>query len=116
MNDFTTPTIEYDQLWPLLVVFGVACLGLLVEAFLPRDYRYTAQATLTIGGLVAALIGTVLVGRNLKDLGDGVAHGSLTAEQTIAVDGPAVFLWGLLLARLFPEPDTAHARSATGRI
>ncbi|MEZ5094129.1 NADH-quinone oxidoreductase subunit NuoN [Nocardioides sp.] len=118
MNDFTTPTIEYDQLWPLLVVFGVACLGLLVEAFLPRVYRYTAQVTLTIGGLVAALIGTVLVGRNLKDLGDGVAHGSLTAEQTIAVDGPAVFLWGLLLilaiagAMLFAERQLEGGVSA----
>ena len=96
MNDFVKPTIEYPQLWPLLVIFGVACVGVLVEAFLPRENRYLAQVTLTIGGLAAALVGVVMVAGNLKSIG-GVAHGSLAAEDTIAVDGPTVFLWGLLL-------------------
>ena len=41
MNDFVKPTIEYAQLWPLLVVFGVACLGVLVEAFLPSGAAAT---------------------------------------------------------------------------
>jgi NADH-quinone oxidoreductase subunit N len=109
VTDFTSPTIEYAQIWPLLVVFGLACVGLLLEAFLPRVYRYTAQATLTIGGLLAALIGTVMVGLNLEELDGGAAYGSLTAEQTLAVDGPTVFLWGLILvlgiagAMLFAE-------------
>ena len=40
MNEFVKPTIEYAQLWPLLLVFGVACVGVLVEAFLPRRLRY----------------------------------------------------------------------------
>lgn len=96
MNDFVKPTIEYAQLWPLLVVFGVACLGVLVEAFLSRESRYLAQVTLTLGGLVASLAGVVMVWLNLEDL-DGVARGSLTAEGSVAVDGPTVFLWGLLL-------------------
>ncbi len=118
MNDFSTPTIEYAQLWPLLVVFGLACVGLLLEAFLPRAYRYSAQATLTIGGLLVALVGTVMVGLDLDELGDGVAYGSLTAEQTIAVDGPTVFLWGLILvlgvagAMLFAERDLEGGVSA----
>ena len=118
MNDFSSPTIEYAQLWPLLVVFGVACLGLLLEAFLPRPSRYLAQTTLTIGGLAVALFGTVMVGRNLAELGDGAARGSLTAEQTIAVDGPTVFLWGLLLvlgiagALLFAERELDGGLSA----
>ena len=34
--EFVKPTIEYAQLWPMFVVFGVACAGVLVEAFLPR--------------------------------------------------------------------------------
>lgn len=118
MNEFSSPTIEYAQLWPLLVVFGVACVGLLLEAFLPRPYRYLAQTTLTIGGLAVALFGTVMVGRNLGELGEGVARGSLTAEQTIAVDGPTVFLWGLLLvlgiagALLFAERELEGGVSA----
>ncbi len=118
MNEFTSPTIEYAELWPLIVVYVIACLGLLVEAFLPRAYRYTAQVTLTIGGLAAALVGTVMVGLNLEDLGDGTALGVLTAEETIAVDGPTVFLWGLLLvlgiagAMLFAERDLEGGVSA----
>jgi NADH-quinone oxidoreductase subunit N len=97
VSEFTSPTIEFAQLWPMLVVFGVACVGLLIEAFLPRVYRYTAQTVLTIGGLIAALVGAITVGLNLKDLGDGAARGGFAAEQTIAVDGPTVFLWVLLL-------------------
>ena len=43
---FVKPTIEYGELWPMLVVFGVACLGVLVEAFVPRERRYLAQVVL----------------------------------------------------------------------
>ena len=55
MTEFVKPSIEYFELWPLLVVFGVACLGVVVEAFLPRSVRYTAQVALALGGLVLAL-------------------------------------------------------------
>ena len=36
VTEFIKPTIEYFELFPLLVVFGVACLGVVVEAFAPR--------------------------------------------------------------------------------
>ncbi len=97
MNEFVKPQIEYAQLWPLLVVFGVACLGVLVEAFLPRGRRHLAQTGLSLVGLVAALVGVVLVARDLEVLGDGAARGLLAAGETIVVDGPTVFLWGLIL-------------------
>lgn len=97
MNEFVKPTIEYAQLWPLLVVFGAACVGVVFEAFLPRSLRFLAQVTLTLGGLVAALVGTVAVAKDLKELGKGVARGGLAAEDTLAVDGPTIFIWGLLL-------------------
>jgi NADH-quinone oxidoreductase subunit N len=95
--EFVKPTIEYSQLWPMLVVFGVACVGVVVEAFVPRAHRYLAQTVLAALGLVAALVGTVLVARDLDVLGDGVARGAIDAEGTIVVDGPTVFIWGLLL-------------------
>jgi len=93
---FQKPHIEYAQLWPMLVVFGVACLGVIVEAFVPRERRYLAQTVLTLVGLVAALVGTCLVARDLTSLG-GVARGLIAAEGTIVVDGPTVFFWGLIL-------------------
>lgn len=109
MNEFTKPTIEYAELLPLLIVFGVACVGVVVEAFVPRAQRYLAQTLLTIGGLAIALAATVKVAVDLPEVADGAARGSMTAMGTIAVDGPTVFLWvlvlvlGVLGAMLFAE-------------
>jgi NADH-quinone oxidoreductase subunit N len=95
--DFTKPTIEYADVWPLLVVFGVACAGVVVEAFVPRAHRFVVQTWLAIVGVVVALVGTVLVARDLDVLGDGTARGAIDVEGTIAVDGPTLFFWGMLL-------------------
>ncbi|WP_296607212.1 NADH-quinone oxidoreductase subunit NuoN [Nocardioides sp.] len=95
--DFTKPTIEYADLWPLLVVFGVACAGVVVEAFVPRALRFVVQTLLAVAGILAALLGTILVARDLDVLGDGAARGTVDAMGTIAVDGPTVFFWGILL-------------------
>ncbi|MCW2797838.1 NADH-quinone oxidoreductase subunit NuoN [Nocardioides sp.] len=97
MNDFVNPTIEYAQLWPILVVFGVACLGVVLEAFLPRGRRHLSQSVLAVLGLAAALGGTVYVGLDLHKFGGGAARGLIAAEGTIVVDGPTVYLWGLIL-------------------
>ena len=37
--DFTAPSIEYSVLAPMLIVFGAAVLGVLIEAFVPRHSR-----------------------------------------------------------------------------
>lgn len=95
--DFTKPTIEYAELSPILIVFGVAIVGVLVEAFLPRERRYLTQVVLTSLGLVAALAATVWVGLDLSKVGDGAARGLVAAEGTVVVDGPSVFFWGLIL-------------------
>ena len=95
--DFVKPTIEYADLWPILVVFGVACVGILAEAFLPRERRFGVQTVLAVAGLVAALVGTILVARDLDVLGDGLARGAIDVEGTIVVDGPTLFLWGMIL-------------------
>jgi NADH-quinone oxidoreductase subunit N len=97
VKDFTKPTIEYFELSPILIVLGVACLGVLVEAFAPRHLRYVSQTILTTAGIVGALVMTVVVGLKLDHVGD-TAIGKITAEGAIAVDGPSVFLWGTILA------------------
>ncbi|MDT0200705.1 NADH-quinone oxidoreductase subunit NuoN [Nocardioides sp. AE5] len=93
--EFTKPVIEYAELSPLLVVFGVALLGIALEAFLPRSLRYPVQATLAGLGTLAALGTVIWVGIGLDDHGAG--RGLIGAEGAVAVDGPAIFLWGLLL-------------------
>jgi NADH-quinone oxidoreductase subunit N len=116
--EFTKPTIDYAELFPLLVVFGVACLGVLVEAFAPRGVRYLAQSLIAGAGLVAALVTTVMVGAGLDPVEGGGASGLLTVEGTLVVDGPTVFLWGLVLvlalagALLFAERNLDGGVSA----
>ncbi|QNG21597.1 NADH-quinone oxidoreductase subunit NuoN [Rhodococcus triatomae] len=81
------PSIEYGQLSPMLIVFGVAVAGVLVEAFVPRGGRFPTQLVLTIGGLVAAF-GAVLA---LSGTRDTAVAGS------VVVDGPTLFLQGAIL-------------------
>jgi NADH-quinone oxidoreductase subunit N len=95
--EFQTPNVEYGLISPLLIVFGAACIGVLVEAFVPRSSRYRVQAILAPVAIVAALVATVWVALDLKPRGDGAGFGSIAVEGAIAVDGPAVFLWGTLL-------------------
>ncbi|WP_107704505.1 NADH-quinone oxidoreductase subunit NuoN [Nocardioides allogilvus] len=97
MTDFVKPTIDYFELFPLLVVFGAACLGVVVEAFAPRAVRYGAQVLLSLGGLAAATVSVVLIARDSEVYADGAARGILAVGGTIAVDGPTLFLWGLIL-------------------
>ncbi len=95
--EFSKPTIEYFELSPILIVFGVACLGVMVEAFAPRRLRYLSQTLLAGTGLVAALVMTVVVGVRLDEVGDG-AIGLIAAEGALAIDGPSIFLWATILA------------------
>src|SRR3954470_5128087 len=92
---FDSPDLAYSKLYPLLIVFGVALVGVLVEAFLPRERRYVVQTVLALVGLLAAFVGVILVAGDLADHQD--AHGSIEAMGAIAVDGPSLFIWGTLL-------------------
>ncbi|MBS41720.1 MAG: NADH-quinone oxidoreductase subunit NuoN [Nocardioides sp.] len=93
--DYLKPTLEYAELSPLLIVFGAALLGVAVEAFAPRSRRHTVQVVVAGVGTVAALAATVAVGVGLDAAGSG--RGLVGAEGSIVVDGPATFIWGLIL-------------------
>ena len=95
--EFTTPSIEYSLLAPLLIIFGVALLGVLVEAFVPRQLRYVSQTSLAVVGVLTALVMTVVVALDLTPRGDSAGFGQIVAEGAIAVDGPTLFLWGTIL-------------------
>jgi len=86
------PSIEYGLLSPILIVFGVAVAGVLVEAFAPRRLRYPAQMALSLAGLLAAFGAVVAVYRSL-----GADAGRLAAVGAVAVDKPALFLQGTIL-------------------
>ena len=95
--EFQKPSLEYGLLSPLLIVFGVAVVGVLLEAFLPRHLRYLVQTLVAALGLVGALVATLLVGAGLTERDGGIARGSIAAEGAIAVDGPSIFIWATLL-------------------
>ena len=87
-----TPSVEYGLLSPMLIVFGVAIAGVLVEAFLPRQRRYVTQLVLSLGGLLAALVAVVVLTR---DLHGAVGHPAVMGA--VVVDTPALFLQGTIL-------------------
>ncbi len=87
-TDIQAPSIAYLQLMPILVVFGAAILGVLVEAFVPADKRRVTQVVVAVLGLAVAL-GFVIY---LADVGTS----RLVVESSIAVDGPTLFLQGTL--------------------
>src|SRR5689334_13204190 len=97
MPDFSKPSIEYFELLPLFIVFGAACVGVLVEAFVPRETRRVPQVGVSLVGLAAALGATIWVATDVKEVGDGAARGLVGAEGSVIVDGPTLYLWGLVL-------------------
>jgi NADH-quinone oxidoreductase subunit N len=96
-DSFVKPHIDYNQLLPILVVFAAACLGVLIEAFLPRERRYLSQLGVALIALVVALIRVVIGAGDLPSLGAGSARGLFGSQGTVAIDGPTMFLWGLVL-------------------
>ncbi len=113
------PAIDYGALMPVLVIFTAACLAVLVEAFLPRYQRWPAQVVLSVLAIVVAGISLVLYA------GTSPPQGITTVAGAIAVDRPALFLWGtlltlglcsvLLIADRSVEPGGAFLASAAAR-
>ncbi|MER5475581.1 NADH-quinone oxidoreductase subunit NuoN [Streptomyces sp. NPDC002734] len=87
------PTIEYAQLSPVLIVIGAAVLGILVEAFVPRRARYHAQLFLSAVALASGFAAVVALAVG----GYATSRAGIAAEGAIAVDGPALFLQGVIM-------------------
>ncbi|WP_067893661.1 NADH-quinone oxidoreductase subunit NuoN [Nocardia vaccinii] len=104
------PSIEYRDLSPMLVVFGVAVVAVLVEAFAPRAWRYGLQLLLGAAGLVVALVLVIgLAGTHSTAVIGAVAIDNVTLvlQGTILVTA----LFGMaLMAERGIEPRLGHAR------
>ncbi|HEY3502487.1 MAG TPA: NADH-quinone oxidoreductase subunit NuoN [Actinocatenispora sp.] len=90
--DITLPHIDYVAILPMLILLGMACVGVLAEALLPRPARYGAQLVLTLAGQVAGLVTVIVLATKHY-----AKNPRLTAGEALAVDGPALFLQGSLL-------------------
>jgi NADH-quinone oxidoreductase subunit N len=81
------PHLDYAALAPMLILFGVACLGVLVEAFIPKSVRHFIQLPMALAGLVAGFVMVIVeAGKHL-----------LTASSAVAIDGPSLFLSGAII-------------------
>jgi len=94
------PSIEYVQLSPMLVVFGAAVAGVLVEAFTPRPLRRSVQLAISLASLAAAFVLTIVVGASSKIFADG-SPGHIAAMGAVAVDRPTLFIQGTILVLAF---------------
>jgi NADH-quinone oxidoreductase subunit N len=97
VNTFEAPKIEYFTVSPILIVLAIALIGVLVEAFVPRGLRYAVQVVLSLVGLLAAIVTSVLVFLDLNPGSDKPKAGKVVAMGALAVDGPALFCWMLVL-------------------
>ncbi|RBY93083.1 NADH-quinone oxidoreductase subunit NuoN [Blastococcus sp. TF02A-30] len=102
------PDLSLAALAPLLLVFGAACVGVLVEAFVPRDRRHAVQVAVALVGTVGGFAGTLLLAGTRE----------VTAGAALAVDPAGLFLQatvvglGALALLLFAERSLDPARSA----
>jgi len=97
--EFTAPSVDYRATLPMLIVFAVALLGVLVEAFIPRAARFGVQTALTLVGLVGALLAVVAqvaTGKVVETA--GIAGSSGAVIGSVVIDKPALFLQGTILA------------------
>ncbi|MGV9709625.1 NADH-quinone oxidoreductase subunit NuoN [Gordonia sp. NPDC003424] len=95
----TPPSIAYGVLSPMLIVFGVAVVAVLVEAFAPRAARYPMQLALSLGGLAAAFVALIVVA--VAETRDG-GQGQVVMSGAVVMDRPTLFLQGLLLLIAIP--------------
>jgi NADH-quinone oxidoreductase subunit N len=102
------PDLSLAALAPLLFVFGAACIGVLVEAFGPRESRHPVQVAVALVGTLGGLVTTLLLAGTRE----------VTAAGALAVDGPGLFLQatiaglGALSLLMFAERNLDPARSA----
>ncbi|MCW2498387.1 MAG: dehydrogenase subunit [Frankiales bacterium] len=87
-TDIQAPSIAYLPLLPILIVFGVAVVGVLIEAFVPEQLRRTSQVGTALAGLLAALGSVIYLAE------EGTRR--LVAEAALAIDGPTLFVQGTL--------------------
>ncbi len=105
--NFQMTQISYAAILPILVVFGGAIIGVLIEAFAPRRSRYVVQLALSCLTLAAALVALVWKAKDAK---------GVTLAGAIVIDGPALVLQGLVvllgLAALLIMAERLNGRHA----
>jgi NADH-quinone oxidoreductase subunit N len=83
----TIPAVQYSSISPILIVLGLAFVGILVEAFAAKANRRVLQPWLAFVGFAVAFVAVTLLHSRRGTLIDGA----------LAIDGPTLFLEGTIL-------------------
>ncbi|MFN8125400.1 MAG: NADH-quinone oxidoreductase subunit NuoN [Candidatus Nanopelagicales bacterium] len=86
-NEVVFPDIQWSLIAPVVIVLGAAAIGVLVEAFAPRESRRSIQIALTFAALIASFATVVIAAGAFQ----------LVVAGSAAVDGPALFLQGTVV-------------------
>ena len=103
------PDLSLAALAPLLFVFGAACVGVLVEAFAPRDIRHPVQVAVALVGTLGALVTHAAAGRQPR--GDRRRRARRRRRRRCSCRRPSPGS-GALAILLFAERALDPARSA----
>jgi NADH-quinone oxidoreductase subunit N len=85
---FQSPALEYGALAPMLIIFGAAIIGVIVEAFAAARLRAPIQLAISLGAVVLSLSQVWRL------------RGSATttaAVNSVVIDGPVLFMQGTIL-------------------
>ena len=85
---FTSPSLDYIALMPMIIVFAGAVIGVIVEAFVKSSMRNFVQSLLTPATLLIALF-QVIANRDVVT--------STAAVNSVIIDGPAHLAQGVIL-------------------
>ena len=84
----TAPELAYSLLAPMMIIFGAAVLGVLVEAFVGKARRAAIQLTLTLGALSLSLLQLW----NIRD-----KFSTTAAVGAVVIDRAGMFLQATIL-------------------
>ncbi|NDA79581.1 MAG: NADH-quinone oxidoreductase subunit NuoN [Actinobacteria bacterium] len=108
------PKIEYGVLAPILIVLAGAVIGVLVEAFLSRRYRYVTQTSLSFAVIALSLFSVILN----RDVSGRFAEGSVAVDGVTIVVQATILIFALLGLLLIAERGfqsfTAQASTLPG--
>lgn len=108
--EIQAPTVEWMSLLPLIVIFGGAIVGVLIEAFAPRSTRYVLQTSVSVLSILGAAAAIVLEAADFEP--------GMIAMGLISHDGATLIFWSLLLlfglggVALFAERTAGEGQSA----
>ena len=85
---YNAPLLEYGALAPMLIIFGAAVLGVIIEAFVKASLRPSIQLAIATGSVVLAFA------QILRLRGTETAT---AAVRSVIIDGPVLFMQGTIL-------------------